>query len=289
MKAALAIAAAELRALRIGLLAGVLFGFLGHVIFTWFRGAFARPGPLPSPELLSVMAVVPVISMQLGLAAVFGASAVSRDLAERRLGFYLARPISPLAYWGAKLVAAFLVAYVSGWLLLAAGFVLGPVPLHLAAVRNLVAREWTPLQAAAATAFMVAFAAAAAGAVRSRSGLLLLDITMLLVTASALVAVLGRSWDEGTADLVLFYGTRWMGAAAFLLLLAASAAQVSLGRLDLRRGHASLSAILWTGLLACVAGLMLFDRAVAGGTPADLRLGWINVGASPAGTRVLLE
>jgi hypothetical protein len=286
VKAALAIAAAEVRALRLALASGVLLGFVGH--FLIYRSRVPRA--LPSMDVAVVLAAVPVLCMQLGLAAVLGVGAVSRDLAERRLGFYLARPVAPLAYWGAKLSAAILVAYLSGWLMLLAGFVIGPAEFHAGAVRAMLGQKGLLLGGVVATAFVAAAAAAAAGAVRSRSGLLPLDIVMLCLTAAALVAVLAWSWEEGTLDVVLLYGRPWLVGVALLLLLAGSAAQVSLGRLDLRRGHLSLSAILWTGLLACLLGLALFSRAVSRVTPEDLRLRAIAPIRVPAsGGRVLIE
>jgi hypothetical protein len=280
VKSALAIAAAEVRSLRLAFVGALLAGALGHLIV--YRLGFRQA---PGPEQAELIAFAVFICTQVGLGAVLGGSAVSRDLAERRLGFYLARPVPPLAYWGAKLAVAFAVAYTCGWLVLVPGFVVGPPATQLGAVLEMT-RNFSG-SALFGTAFVVALAAAATGAVRARSGLLLVDLVALLLTAAALLAVLVASWEGGSADVLLFRGLPWLRWVALPLLLAASAAQIALGRLDLRRGHVAASTVLWTGLLACVLGLNLFGAVVAKVTPEDVKLRPFAVEAPPAGDRVL--
>jgi hypothetical protein len=285
VKAALAIAAAELRSLRLALVGALLAGGVGHLIIYKLR--VARHAP--SGESAATIAFVVVLCTQLGLAAVLGGNAVSRDLAERRLGFYLARPVAPLAYWAAKLAAAFLIAYVAGWLVLMPGFVLGPASVQLAAVLGMT-REWGVLPQLAGTAAALALGAAATGAVRARSGLLMVDVVLLVATVAALRAVVLASWEGGSADVVVFRALPWLRWAAVPLLFAASAVQIALGRLDLRRGHASASAVLWTGLLACVLGLFLLSAAVDNVTPQDLRIrAFPPIEAPLSGDRVLVQ
>lgn len=289
MKAALAIAAAELRAHRVAILSGPLWGLMGHfmvwVVVPFLQGRRPRT---PGPEFAEVLGGVVVMTMQMGLAVLLGAGAVARDLGERRMGFYLSRPVAPLAYWAAKVSAAFLAAYVAGWLVLLPGLVLD---WSWGLVLDLVIARWRfVLAGAAVSAFVVAAAAAGAGAARSRSGLLLLDVIMLPLTLAALLLALGATWDAGTTVAVARYGIPWLFGLATLALLAASAAQISFGRFDVLRGHALLSTIMWGGLLACVGGIVAMSRLVANATPSDLRLPHgVSLHAPEAGTHVMLE
>jgi hypothetical protein len=286
VKAALAIAGAEFRANRMALLAAIPYGLLGHLAVTRVDGLGLRGAHL-SPSDAAMLGFIAITMCQLCMAAYMGAGAVSRDLSERRLGFYLARPIAPLAYWAPKLAVAFVVAYVFGWLIWVPGLLIGPPPGSL--VLAAIVRERPVLAGAFATAFVAAAASAAACAVRSRSGLLPVDVVMLSLTGAAFMTAIGKSWGDGTSGVVLSHGLPWIVAAALLLVIGAGAAQIAVGRLDLRRGHAWLSGMLWTGLLACVGGLTVFSYAVADVAPSDLRLPRSSIYAPEAGTPVLLE
>ena len=117
MKGALAIAAAEVRARHLALWAGLWGGLCGYVMFVVILPRVHPPGPAAT----AVAVGIGVPLMQMCMAVFLGAGAVSRDLAERRVGFYLARPLSPLAYWAGKMAAAFFLAYAAGWLVLVPG------------------------------------------------------------------------------------------------------------------------------------------------------------------------
>ena len=56
--------------------------------------------------------------VSLVLAMALGGSVIARDLGERRLGFYFARPISGGAIWAGKLAAAAVLAVGAGVLVL---------------------------------------------------------------------------------------------------------------------------------------------------------------------------
>lgn len=279
MRAALAIAAAEVRAHRLALWLGLLVG----VVLTSVKAVFFARGAEAST--VDVLAIVYAGLVAVSVAATVGAGAVSRDLAERRLAFYLARPLSPLTYWAAKLSAALFLAVAAGALVIFVAFAFGDLSVAELALFASRWRFWL-----VGLAFVVAAASAAAGAVRARSGLLMLDIVMLPLTWAAMLLAVGSTWSAGTSEIVIPYAIPWLYALATLVLLAAGAAQISLGRLDVARGHAWLSAIAWNGLLACIGGLFLFSRLVASATPAELRLPHgVSLEAPAAGSHVMLE
>lgn len=278
MRGALAIAAAEVRAHRQTLWAGLVVG-VGSLLLavTLLRGG-AR----------TTLIVVAGTLLSMCVAVVLGAGAVSRDLAERRLGFYLARPLSPLAYWAGKMSASLFLAKAAGLLVFLPGLLFGVVRDLKPEVVFALALGWgsglLPL------VFLIAAAGAATGAGRARSGLLIVDIVMLPLTWAAVALAVGSTWDAGTSVVLARFGIPWLFTLVTLVLLAAGAAQVCLGRLDVRRGHALLSTITWGGLLACAFGILLFSRFVASATPADLRLPHgVSLHAPQAGRHLVLE
>lgn len=284
MRGALAIAAAEIRQHRLVIWAALLLGVLPLLVHFLAFGAFpkARRGPEAlATDALLVFSVVLSFATALGL----GAGAVSRDLGERRLGFYLARPLPLFQYWLAKLSVAFLLAVVAGALVLLPGYLFGALETGKSLARLL---GWVWL---GGLAFVVAASGAAGGAFRSRSGLVILDIVMAPLTWAATVLAMKSVFESGTDQVVVPLGVPWLGMLAILVLLAAGAAQVCLGRLELRRGHILLSAIAWGGLLVlCVGGLLLFNGVVASSTPGDLRLPHgVLLHAPRSGAHVMLE
>jgi hypothetical protein len=285
MRAALAIALEEVRTHRLVFWAGLALGVPAIVAV---RGA-------SGPEPFFVMAGAAAVAMAIGL----GASVVSRDLGERRLGFYLSRPVSPLSYWAGKMGAALSLAITAGLLALVPGLLAGAVSLvdtrgfGVGTVAEALGRLWKPWLLI--LTFFVAGAAAAGGAIRSRSGLLILDVVMVPVAWIATLLALGQAWDTGTPDVVMELGLPWLLRALIVILLAAGAVQVTMGRLEARRGHALLSAIVWGGVLVVfVGGLRALSAYVGSAGPADLRppgssgLGW-TLNAPRSGEPVFVE
>jgi hypothetical protein len=212
---------------------------------------------------------------------------VARDLAERRLGFYLSRPLPPLSYFAGKMSAAFLLAVAAGCACLLPALVLGRGGLTWSALAGAAARSSAPYLV---VCFVLAVGAAAGGAVRTRSRLLLLDFALLPVTLVVFLRTIGDSWRLGITDIVIVNALPSALAAATLVLLVASAAQVSFGRLDLERGRVWLSAIAWSGLLACVVAMNLYSRTVAGASPGELRIpNGVSLRAPRSGEHVMLE
>ncbi len=201
------------------------------------------------------------------LAATLGATVLARDLSERRLGFYFSRPISGLAIWAGKTLAALVVTLTGVAVVLFPVFLLGDFtnadrflgfpPLALALL-------WSGL-----VLLLLLVAHTVSSMVRSRTAWLLLDLTAAVVIAGLLLASYRRLIGEGAymvaqllvlAFLVLF----------LLALLIANLMQILRGRTELHRGHRWLSSVLWSLLLTGAVALAGYTEWVLRAQPEDL-------------------
>jgi hypothetical protein len=260
-----------------------LIGLVGFVPVPVSFTAPALPADQRGAAALLVSGIVSAV-LALGL----GASVLARDLAERRLGFYFARPLSSWAIWAGKLGAALALSLGVGLL-----FLLPFLLFERAAWRDLASGDWRQvLVAAAVVAILVLVADVVALMVRTRSAWLAFD----LVAAGA-VGLLG--WDAALRLLraamtgvpgkaLLPPALLWSAPLALLAVLAASATQVVCGRTDPRRGHRFLSLTLWSLLLAGALGLVGYSRWLVAATPADL-LAVDAVFPAAAGNAVLVQ
>lgn len=297
MKAAFAIAAAEIRQHRLVLWAAPLVGLLPLVVHYALERTLPRAGVKSQARTdlytgeeweFFVWAAAWVFSMAVALG--LGATVMSRELGERRLGFWLSRPVPLVQYWAGKLGATLLLAVAVGALVLLPAHLLGSMSWDSTSISFFrrsaqLIRTWLTM-----LGLVGAAAAVMGGAFRARGGLLILDIVMVPLVWAASLSALGSTWQAGTGETVVLFGVPRLLLVAVAVLLVASAAQVCAGRLELQRGHALLSAITWGGLLLFfVGGIRAFSGYVASETPADLRLPhgvWID--APEAGSHVVL-
>jgi hypothetical protein len=298
VKGVLAIAAREIREHRLFLLAALLLG-LFPPLFAWLVPAGSIPERLvmrdaPQPQAWEVTLVLGTALgglFALGLAVSLGASVVARDLTERRLGFYLARPVSPLAVWAGKMLAAVavpLAAFALALLLpLATTAFLGRGIADFDVTGSALARLFAFF--AAMVAVVVLVTALLAGLLRVATPLLALDVALFAAWAGAVVLITDQLFAAGAFTVAMTYAFPGFWLAVLAVFLAAGAAQVVAGRVDVVRGRRALSATLWGGLSLCVAGLVLFGRFVASATPADIVLWGASVEAPSNGERVLLR
>ena len=259
----------------------------------------------PPPVLRSGVALGLALIVSFVLAVLLGGSVIARDLGERRLGFYFARPLSGGAIWAGKLAAAAALAVGAGVLVLLPTSLLGGLPdpsgywdttLGPSLSRPELALGWL-----GALLLAVAAANAASVMLRSRSPWLLLDLAVLSVTSAVAficLQILIRDWAGGllwarlgrtaAPQITLLQNIEMvMGAVTLVALLAAGAAQVSRGRTDLHRGHRILSLVLWSALLPAAIVLAGYTRWFESPSPQDL-VSVEGVVAAPAGSWIAL-
>lgn len=222
------------------------------------------------------------------LALILGSSIVARDLADRRLGFYFARPLAGWAIWAGKMAAAVALAAGAGFLVLLPGGLAGNLfggPAAGSATAGELANDallWT-----AGVLLLVLLCHAGSIALRSRSPWLLADLAAAAVTP-VLVWLAARKLTVEGASTALAMPLPLLAALLPAALLAASAAQVVRGRTELRRGHHLLSLVLWTPLLGAALGFAAYSRWVLDVSPASLA-DIQRVKGAPRGTWILLD
>lgn len=204
----------------------------------------------PPDEMRAGAAAIFALAFGLGTALMLGGSILASDLFERRLSFYLARPLSAVSIWSGKMAAALLLA-VGG-----AALALLPSALAGASLRDqalgLIRSGQAPALLAAAL-LLVPLAHVGAVILRSRSPLLLLDLAALGIAGLAARAVYLKFLPH-EADDVLLVSLSLLAAGVAAGVLAAGPIQVAHGRTDLKRGRIVLSVVLWSG---CALGILV--------------------------------
>lgn len=222
----------------------------------------------------AVTALVVACTFGAGGAVLVGASVVGRELAEKRLSFHFARPLTAPVIWGGKLVGGLALV------LLAELVVYLPSSIASGRFPGLVDRFDAPAMAAllllAVPLFLVAWVGSVA--LRSRSPWLVIDLLLLVGSAGAVYLLVRR---------LLYYALVPEPSSALVVagvvlaaLLAGTFAQVAAGRTDARRGHGAQSLALWGILLAgLIAGAVWVGRILDPGV-GRLEGAW----AEPAGS-----
>ncbi|MGZ8798141.1 MAG: ABC transporter permease, partial [Thermoanaerobaculia bacterium] len=261
MTRAMAIAAREIREHKFAFLMAALSALLQFVVVL-------LPGTKQTDPrtLIVITSMVVAIGVTLGLAVILGGSIVSRELAERRLSFYLSKPVSAAAIWFGKLTGALVIIGVGLAIIVVPSFVIAhsawtpawnvPVELFVAAVFG------------AAVALLL-ISHALSTMVRSRSPLIALDFALLAVTILAvwlLVRPLLESFALGVAQTVMVA----IVAAVVVAIAAAGAWQISRGRTDIKRRHREFSRFFWTSMAVVIAIAGAYVGWVFSAGPADL-------------------
>jgi len=253
--------------------------FVMPLFLGWKRGS--------APEVRSLLATVLGLGFVLALAVGLGMSMLAPSMANRRIGFDLARPVSSLALWNGHLAATFLISAL-------AAAIIG-VPAWLAGLRipwSDILVEGRPPRltwALATLVFLILVAAAHAASVmlRSRSALIALDAALALAAGLVLAGSLSRL-PTFFADEARGRAIWGFALAAGLGLLAAGFASVARGRTDIRAAHRALSGTLWTSIAIGLAGVIAWTSWVLGAGPRDLESGfWVS--PARAGSWALLQ
>jgi ABC-type transport system involved in multi-copper enzyme maturation permease subunit len=182
------------------------------------------------------------------LAIALGVSAVGREMTEKRLSFFFAKPVSPASIWIGKVTAG--LATVFGALVLIL------LPTYLFAHSGW-SSMWTTggdgvlAYAVISGVVFFFFGHTASTMLRSRSARVGIDFALMVVMALTMFAMLRPILMGGGLDIVMLILAVFSGA--FLLLLAVAPIwQLSRGRVDARGNHAALSTAIWSGAAVLV-------------------------------------
>jgi hypothetical protein len=207
------------------------------------------------------------------LAVTLGSSVIAGELAERRLGFYFARPIAGWSIWAGKLAGASVLCLGAGFLVLLPTLLVNPrIELGTPAWMGGAWIHGVPVflpALAAGCATIVLLSHLVSTMVRSRSPWLLLDLGAALAVAALFWSARQVLLREG-AEAAWLRGLAGFVTALVAAALVASAIQVTRGRTDPRRGHRLLSLTFWAALGAAAAGLAAFSHWVVTVSPRDL-------------------
>jgi sugar lactone lactonase YvrE len=247
------------------------------------------PG-VPTDQLIaarSITALTIAFIFGIGGSLLVGASVVGRELAEKRLSFHFSRPIPGPALWAGKLLGGLAVALLAeAIVVLPTAALIGGIPsFGDAAADPEYLRE---LLFVSVPLFLLAWIGSVA--LRSRSRWLVVDAVLLLAALPALLFIVGHRF--------LSYGGRvapipvlapLVGLGVFVAAaLAATLAQVVIGRTDSRRGHGAQSLVLWGILLAATAaGAVWAERTIDPGVGRLVRA-WAQP-AAPGGDWAFVE
>ncbi len=205
------------------------------------------------------------IAVGLGLAIALGWSTIGRELTEKRMSFYFAKPVKPAAIWFGKASAALAISLGC--------FALIAVPAYLAvpdAWRVYWLEDTVPLAIGAVMIvelFLVSHLLSSI--LRSRSYLLAVDLVCLTVAIAALFLIMRPVLLGGSMDVTIGILLS-VGIAASVILAVAPAWQLAQGRTDLRRGHAALSRFMWVALGSVLLIVGAYVAWMVSIGPADL-------------------
>ena len=202
------------------------------------------------------------IVVTVAAAVLTGSSVIARDLAEGRLGFFLARPQPWWSIWGGKLLAAIVLTFAAGAIVL--------VPSALTGDWSLPPAEWWALIGIPGLLALIGGTHAAAVGYRSRSGWFAADLAL----AALLVWIVARTFRSLAEAGLYAWSIASVSVGVWLLAVAftsASAAQVARGGIDIRRGHRIVSVVVWSALVPAVGAYAAWAAWVRHPRPSDLR------------------
>lgn len=284
MKPFLAILGREIAERKL-LVVGAAFASLFPIVLPWLPGMSSqRPADLRGGMALGLALITSAL-----LALVLGTTVIGRDLSERRMGFYFARPVPGWALWAGKMLGAALLSVGAGALILLSAFLAGGAidPTGYWGSMNVPGRTGG-LSSLAVFAFpilgvllLLVLSHAVSIMVRSRSPWLAVDLAAFALVMTILWMWDRLLWQEGALE-VRAWGRLGLAAVSFLAVALAGLVQVMGGRTDLRRGHRLLSLTLWALVGAAMLGHASYIQWALRVTPEDL-VSIQGVSSAPAG------
>ncbi len=235
------------------------------------------------PLAMAVVAVSLAIVYSCSLAVALGVSTLGRELSEKRLSFFFAKPVSAGSIWAGKVAAGLLTIF-------------GALAIVVLPTVLLVRRGWSDMWQGGWEAVVVNALVlipilffgghAASTMVRSRSALVGLDFLMAGVVLVALFAMTRPILLGGGRDVVqtmLIY----IGLAIMAVLAVAPIWQIARGRIDPRQSHAALSSAVWIGVAMVMIGAAAFAWWVISPPPSGIRP--FSTEQSPSGRWIALS
>jgi ABC-type transport system involved in multi-copper enzyme maturation permease subunit len=259
MSTAMVIASRELRDRTRVLIVGIALAALPFLI-AYVAGARDRVSNV------GLIGGVTAVSYAICLAAIYGVTTIGRDLTDKRLSFYFAKPVSPAALWFGKMLAA--------WVTIAGAAIFIAIPSFLFARQEFLytwgSDPWLIWKIGATIAVVFFFGGHAISTmVRSRSALVALDAllaTGLLLAIIRIVRPLVFAGAEGHIRTITLAVT----AALVLIFAIAPVWQLERGRADARRNHIELSRVLWSSIAVVVAIVAAYVFWLRSGSLKDL-------------------
>lgn len=208
----------------------------------------------------TVVGLMTAVLLGAGASLVTGFAMFARDASSQRLGFLFAQPIGWPTVWLGKWLGALVAGGAAG--------LLAALP-WMAAYPGPQGRSWfaswdvqSVTFAGALLVIAIGLANLAATAFHSRSAWVILDLAAIIVIV----------WGARRYLFFLLCGaSAWRETLLLtlpaLLLLAASAVQLAVGRTDLRRAHRALSLTFWAGMLALLLGAAGYAQWIFAAAP----------------------
>jgi ABC-type transport system involved in multi-copper enzyme maturation permease subunit len=228
---------------------------LVHGATEWGSGAF-----------IATVGGVAAIGYTLSLAILLGASVIGRDLSDKRLSFYFAKPVSASSIWFGKVLASLILMVACFLVLMAPVFLLALDAWRSSWNVNLGAM--TALVALLSVALFVGSHVISTMA-RSRSARIVLDGILAFAACAIATLLVRRIYSHDAIDLAIGLAIG-MAVATIVALLFSGAWQLERGRADRQRNHIELSKFVWTSVAIVLALGAAFVAWVTLATPRSL-------------------
>jgi ABC-type transport system involved in multi-copper enzyme maturation permease subunit len=201
-----------------------------------------------------------------GLAVALGVGTVGRELAEKRMSFFFAKPVSASSIWFGKLAASLLTIAVA--LIIT---VLPTVVFAFGGWRDLWSSSGRLFATYTFASCVVLFFGghALSTMFRSRSARIGIDFLLLGVTIAAVLKILEPIALGGGLDIASNI-IEVLVVVLLLLLAIAPAWQLANGRIDPKRNPAAFSTFVWSGMGVAVVAAALFSWWVISVPPSKV-------------------
>lgn len=240
-------------------------------------------GANPASDIREAVMWVVVGSLVPVFALLLGVSFIGRDLAEGRMGFYFAQPISGPTIWFGKLTAVVVLILGAEILIMFPTAVLSPDFLHFLAPKDVLGPfepRWIVALVLWVAPVLIILLSHALGIIwRGRSAWLLIDLVGLIFLFVGTWWAIRPFLPLIAPNAALATGL-WIVAWTLFGLIVAGAVQITMGRVDLRRAHRVLSTTLWSLLVVAWATALGWSSWVRSAAPNDLtRVEYVAAGS----------